>query len=119
MLVILVLLVCFFLLTRRPPTSTRTDTLYPTRRSPYLHDAGRAKVHHHIQYRVDDHHHGRGIVPVRGGDGDEEDRITAEHHPPHPARQLEPGLDTAGFIGIVGTIGGGVAHGVRHREAPL
>src|SRR3546814_11391507 len=43
-------LVIFFLMIRRPPRSTRTDTLFPTRRS-----SDRAAVRAHPQQAVVDH----------------------------------------------------------------
>src|SRR3546814_3672774 len=61
----------------------------------------------------------RGSWPGRYGNEGKKGHIAAEHHPPYPARQLESGLDAAGFIGVVRAIGRAVAQRIRHREAPL
>src|SRR3546814_18900466 len=94
----------FFLKIRGTPRTTHHDTLFPY--TPLFRSD-------------DDHQEGRGIAPGRYGDDEEEERIAAEHPPPYPARQLESGLDAAGFIGVVRAIGRAVAQRIRHREAPL
>src|SRR3546814_10687446 len=82
---------CFFLMIRRPPRSTRTDTLFPyttlfrsqvRRRPPAGHRRAEGQDHHHGQRRLGDRqgcgregrwqHHGSGPAEERAAQGRKE-----------------------------------------------
>src|SRR3546814_11262166 len=68
----------FFLMIRRPPRSTRTDTLFPTRRSSDLR-----QFHRHDDFR--------GVAPGAGGfvPARRADRRRDQHHDPRARRSEE------------------------------
>src|SRR3546814_20828756 len=87
----------FFLMIRRPPRSTRTDTLFPYttlfRSAARLHAAGRHPLRHAV------------VAPAalaRGGRGPLRPRLRALHHPAeHPVQLAGPGR-RAGHPGEIG-----------------
>src|SRR3546814_15510227 len=76
----------FFLMTRRPPSATRTDTLFP-----YT-----TPVRSHLLGQPRDHVVGAAHRPEQPGEGHVDRDQRRRQEPDLPAQQPEPAVDVAG-----------------------